>query len=258
MELTGVIGGLQKHQTIRKDNISPTITQAMGQGGGQIPILVFTQTNGINTPTPSIESTSESVIPEISGQLTLVPSPTLTSSAGDFLAKVSVLLEKEGDLTTPEELSFLKSLGFSRKSNQDCVYWKTSKDCYLMTREELSKPSSPRLMSWGMTSNGKCVTQRITESPRTGNASSLSDILEEHPDQKYFLSPTMTKFMLNDRGKFLPQLLADTTNRDSQTLISLLRNQSQANRVYSKKGISPTVPTASGGRHIPQICESED
>jgi len=196
MELTGVIGGLQKHQTIRKDNISPTITQAMGQGGGQIPILVFTQTNGINTPTPSIESTSESVIPEISGQLTLVPSPTLTSSAGDFLAKVSVLLEKEGDLTTPEEHYSLTSLGFYEKSDLGCVYWKTSKDCYLMTREELSKPSSPRLMNWGMTSNGKCLTQRISVFHKTGSASSLSDILEEHPDQKYFLSDKMVDWII--------------------------------------------------------------
>ena len=220
MELTGVIGGLQKHQTIRKDNISPTITQAMGQGGGQIPILVFTQTNGINTPTPSIESTSESVIPEISGQLTLVPSPTLTSSAGDFLAKVSLLLEKEGDLTTPEELSFLKSLGFSRKSNQDCVYWKTSKDCYLMTREELSKSSSPRLMSWGMTSNGKCVTQRISASPKTGSASSLSDILEEHPDPKYFLSLDMTKKILN-RGKKYVRLLNQDTRQTGTEIMSV-------------------------------------
>lgn len=33
------IGGLQKHQTPRKDGISPTLTRAMGMGGGQTPIV---------------------------------------------------------------------------------------------------------------------------------------------------------------------------------------------------------------------------
>jgi DNA (cytosine-5)-methyltransferase 1 len=35
-----IIGGLQKHQAVRKDGISPTLTQAMGQGGGQTPIIM--------------------------------------------------------------------------------------------------------------------------------------------------------------------------------------------------------------------------
>lgn len=35
-----VIGGLQKHQTPRMDGISPTLTEAMGMGGGQTPIIM--------------------------------------------------------------------------------------------------------------------------------------------------------------------------------------------------------------------------
>lgn len=34
-----IIGGLQAHQTVRKDGLSPTLTTAMGQGGGQTPIV---------------------------------------------------------------------------------------------------------------------------------------------------------------------------------------------------------------------------
>ena len=37
---TIMIGGLQKHQTPRNDGISPALTEAMGKGGGQIPILL--------------------------------------------------------------------------------------------------------------------------------------------------------------------------------------------------------------------------
>ncbi len=33
------VGGLQAHQKLRKDGVSPTLTQAMGMGGGQTPIV---------------------------------------------------------------------------------------------------------------------------------------------------------------------------------------------------------------------------
>lgn len=37
-----VLGGLQKHQTPRTDGISPTLTEAMGKGCGQTPIIIDT------------------------------------------------------------------------------------------------------------------------------------------------------------------------------------------------------------------------
>lgn len=37
-----VLVGLQKHQTPRTDGISPTLTEAMGKGGGQTPIIIDT------------------------------------------------------------------------------------------------------------------------------------------------------------------------------------------------------------------------
>ena len=63
-------------------------------------------------------------------------------------------------------------------------------------------PSSPRLMKWGMTSNGKCLTAKITEYHKTGNECSLSDILEEQVDQKYFLSSERMKILMRN----LPQV----------------------------------------------------
>lgn len=134
------------------------------------------------------------------GQLLMFPqviSPTTISSLEGFPVSLLVLLESEGDLTTPEEHSSLISQGFSRRNEQDSSYWKTSKGSYLMTVDELSKPSSPRLLSWGMISSGKCLTARISESPRIGKECSLSDILEEHPDPKYFLSERATQTILN-------------------------------------------------------------
>ena len=43
VDVVGVIGGLQAHQTIRNDNVSPTITEAMGKGGGQTPCVFLRQ-----------------------------------------------------------------------------------------------------------------------------------------------------------------------------------------------------------------------
>lgn len=37
-----VLGGLQEHQTPRTDGISPSLTEAMGKGGGQTPIIIDT------------------------------------------------------------------------------------------------------------------------------------------------------------------------------------------------------------------------
>ena len=75
------------------------------------------------------------------------------------------------------------------------------------------------LQNWGMTSNGKCLTARITESPRTGKGSSLSEILEEHPDQKYFLSEKMTQRLLDrvEMDHRPPRLLTQHTTNATQT-----------------------------------------
>ena len=52
----------------------------------------------------------------------------------------------------------------------------------------LSRPSSEPWTPWGMMWNGKCLTARTLECPRTASACSLSDILEENVPEEYFLS----------------------------------------------------------------------
>ena len=50
-----------------------------------------------------------------------------------------------------------------------------------------------RWMNSGMMWNGKCLTAKISEYHKTGNVCSLSDILEENVDEKFFLSEEKTK-----------------------------------------------------------------
>ena len=121
---------------------------------------------------------------------------TLTSSSEDSLVRLSVLLESGEDLKIPEGLCSLSLQEFCELNNLDYSSLKTLKGFSAMTMAELSKPSSPRLMSWGTTFNGKCLTAKTTESHKTESEYSLSDILEERPDPKYFLSNQMAERIL--------------------------------------------------------------
>jgi hypothetical protein len=72
------------------------------------------------------------------------------------------------------------------------------RDSSTTTEEEPLELSSQVWMNWGMTSNGNVLTARISESHRIGSESLLSEILEDTPDQKYFLSEdVMQKIAFN-------------------------------------------------------------
>ena len=116
--------------------------------------------------------------------------PISISSVRDFHAKASALLAKDVDLkTTQEELSSLKLPELLKKNGLHFFCWKTFQDCYRMTEAGRLLPSSPRLLSWGMISNGVCITAPISESHSNESGCTLSDILIEDVPEKYFLSP---------------------------------------------------------------------
>ena len=46
MEIYAIIGSTQKHAAVSKNGIVPTLTSAMGMGGGQIPMIVFKSEKG--------------------------------------------------------------------------------------------------------------------------------------------------------------------------------------------------------------------
>ena len=134
---------------------------------------------------------------EILQNLTQAPYPTLIYWLEDFLAKHLASQAREWGFLRQEEHSFLRSQGFSKKNDHAFYCLKTLKGFCLIKEGTLSLSSSKRLMSWGMTSNGKCLTVRISVSPRIGKECSLLDILEEHPDPKYFLSQEQVEKILS-------------------------------------------------------------
>ncbi len=87
------------------------------------------------------------------------------------------------------------------KSNHGLYSLKTLEGFYLTTKGELLELSYPPLMNWGTMQNGRYLTAKISEFHKTERGCSLSDILEENVDEKYFLSPEkaneMERFIQN-------------------------------------------------------------
>jgi len=152
----------------------------------------------------------ENVTLKTSEQLPLMISQTTISSLEDFLVKLSALLGKEEDLMTPEGLSFLKLHGFFETKDPDIFFSKMLKVYLVMKAEKLSRQYLGFSPTLGTTVNGKYLIPRTSESHRIGKECSLSEILEENVDQKYFLSKEVTQRLM---GKLRVQPLTPTIGK---------------------------------------------
>ena len=177
----------------RKDFLVNTITASSDPKNR----LVLGIPKSTSSRVQSIKKDLEELIMATSQKSMQKDSPTLISLSADSHAKLFQSLENERDLKIPEGHSSLTLREYCEQSGLDYSSLKMLKGFSAMTTETLSEPSSPRLMSWGTMHNGKLLTAKIMESPKTANASSLSAILEEHPDTKYFLSDKQLKTILN-------------------------------------------------------------
>ena len=80
------------------------------------------------------------------------------------------------------------------------------------TDETLRKSSGFSWSSAGMGFNGVCLTASFSESPRDAAVCSLSDVLESHAPQRFFLSQKAAEGILRrakKRGRTLPERLMD-------------------------------------------------
>jgi hypothetical protein len=133
-------------------------------------------------------------------EFTLMKSPTPTYSLEDFHAQLSALLDDEqgSGQRIHAVLSFLRSVALPLVNESHIYSLRTLRDSSITTEDEPLELSSQVWMNWGMTSNGSVLTARILESHRIGNESLLSQVLEDTPDPKYFLSEdVMQKIAFN-------------------------------------------------------------
>jgi len=191
MDLKRVTGNNKRTQRLEDVKVVSSLksqNQSNPRSGGTT--LVSTPTTTTNTPAKSTESTGEikNSMKATLEQLTLLPFQNMTSSVRDFLANLSVLLGSEEDskiLEAHSSLRLCESLGLKE---HHIYYLRTSKDFSPMMKGIHSKQSSERWMNWGMIANGKCLIARTSVCHKIGSECSLSDILEDNPDPKYFLS----------------------------------------------------------------------
>ena len=129
-------------------------------------------------------------------QLTLEICQNVNVTVSAFHVKVSQLLEGGVDSKTLEALSFLRSCGWLKPDTLKFYSQKMSRDCSTTMGGQPLEPSSEQWMNWGTMSNGNYLTADIGFR-KTGNGCSLSDILEENPHPKYFLSSKAVKRLLS-------------------------------------------------------------
>lgn len=208
---------------VSEDSISPTFSTGKRGGIANIPSVLVTP-KLTNTQSKSTKRTSQNTRTmatqrELFGKKSQISNSSLRA----FLAKASQLLGSEADLRTLEELYSSKSQGLAELRDLNYCSWRTSRDFYHTIKGRPLEPSSRPFLTWGMFSNGRYLTARTSGSHRIGRGCSLSGILEENVDQKYFLSKKVTKRILNYKDSKLWELSQQDEEQLNQTGTILLK-----------------------------------
>jgi len=199
----GQLSKYQGDQIYNIEGICPTLS-SQGGNNSKGSVLVSDFQKSTNMQSKSTKDISQNT-KTMGTQQGLFPKNSLTStfSVVDFLVRAFRLLAKGKDLKIQEAHSFLKYAESQGLKDPHIFSLKTSEDSYHMTTDIRSWLSLNPWQNWGILSNGKCLTAKISESRRTGNECSLSDILQKQVPQKYFLSKKMTNNIIKWCGKNL-------------------------------------------------------
>lgn len=101
---------------------------------------------------------------------------------------------------------FFEVMRLAKVRKPDILFAENVKGLLSHEGGEHSELSSERWMNWGTMSNGRYVTAKTSECPRTGKECLLSDILEDEVSEKYFLSETAIKRLITYKDKKLEPL----------------------------------------------------
>lgn len=114
-----------------------------------------------------------------------------SAGVSEHHAKILVSLEEGRDLMETDQALYEKFLESwkNKKSKTDLngLSMKMLRECFLQTEDSTIYRSSLKWTDSGTIANGRISTQNGM-SRKTGSAYTLSDILEDTVDQKYFLS----------------------------------------------------------------------
>lgn len=162
-------------------------------------------------------------------QLQLIPTNSQTSTFlwEDSRVKLSALLENEKDLRTLGVLFFMRLRESLKASDLGIWSLKTSKGFSITSRGELLPQSFDRYGNLVMSINADWLIVGTSEYHKTGRESSLSQVLEDNVDPKYFLSPKMQarlkKDLIAGRSKLHNAKPQDSTPTGMETMSPLER-----------------------------------
>lgn len=176
------IGGFRAGLTARAVfSVSDTVRSTSMPTPVTAPSMTFERrSDTIQTPEPSTQTTCR----------------TSNCCAEDSPARHFLTLAAAGDLPTPEALSSLKLPGWLKPNDLGICLLRMFPAFYRTTMGKPLRSSSPHWGTWGIMSNGLCLTASILESPNPGNGCSLSVILIPDAPEKYFLSPAAMEKLL--------------------------------------------------------------
>lgn len=175
--------------TIMKDQ-SQTITKTMYKD----PLLVLDSAKSTNTQSKPMKKTSQTTLTsETAQKLNQKNFQTLICCVEDFLANHSQSLEKGEVSVIPGGQCFLKLAEYLKLKDLSLYSLKMSKGYSITTKGKLLVSSFKRWKNWGIELNGWFLTANFSEFPRTERGYSLSEVLEENVDQKYYLSESTIK-----------------------------------------------------------------
>jgi len=112
------------------------------------------------------------------------------------ITRLSALQDPEKDSEIHAALSSLNWPAWLKPGSLRICCLKMYPACLTMTVGGHLRQSSTRWTDWGMLSNGNVLTARILASPSQETACTLSDILMNDVEEKYFLSPKQQEVLL--------------------------------------------------------------
>lgn len=127
-------------------------------------------------------------------------SHTQTSGHSASHARTSPSQENREGCVESEVESITVSLTSSKAKkkviNPHTFLLRTLKTCFQSMEASILPPFSLKWTKRGMTQDGRCLTPKISESPKTGSGCSLSQILEAEVGERFYLSREKTEKLL--------------------------------------------------------------
>ena len=120
----------------------------------------------------------------------------MSLSAQASPAKAFQSLAAEPGLGMLEVLCSLKLPDWLKQDGQSIFYLRMFPACLTITGGKHLRESLARFQTWGIVSNGLCLTQNILEYPNQGSGCSLSAILIPDAPERYFLSSEQVQRLL--------------------------------------------------------------